>query len=56
VAQKVSRRGKPLAHFGVPQAVEQHLHRLVDRQFNPGSGTFDGDGGGQIAIWLAKWA
>jgi hypothetical protein len=30
VAQKVSRRGEPLFHFGVSQAVEQHLHGLVD--------------------------
>ena len=35
VAQKVSRRGEPLAHVGVPQAVEQHLHGLVDRPLGP---------------------
>ncbi len=35
VAQKVGRRGEPLLHLGVPQAIEQHLHRLVDRPLGP---------------------
>ena len=35
VAQKISRRDEPLLHLGVPQAVEQHLHGLVDRPLGP---------------------
>ena len=35
VAQKVSRRGEPLALLGPPQAVEQRLHSLVDRPLGP---------------------
>jgi hypothetical protein len=35
VAQKVSRRGEPIALFGVPQAVAQHLHGLVDCPLGP---------------------
>jgi len=44
VAQKVSRRGEPLAHVGVPQAVAQHLHgpqqqivKIERAAFTPGS-------------------
>ena len=35
VAQKVSRSREPPAHVGVPQAVAQHLHGLVERPLGP---------------------